>query len=209
MSLRALFPWRHRRPVDEEAPVLDALLAQAARAAGYADRVEWVRDALRWIGQDIEHPSDEAGIARAHARVRFLLQLAARGTSAGLAVRHLLAQLMAEVDLAQKDFAAAGRRLQLALRMNPKSVGGLFLSAYTAWKRNAGPDARAQLSAAQAARGPDWKPKGSVAEGDVKTRMFNDAGFLAPYWEQWNGGNDPRAAFAEMDRMLGKIGSAR
>ncbi|HWR49759.1 MAG TPA: FG-GAP-like repeat-containing protein [Bryobacteraceae bacterium] len=117
--------------------------------------------------------------------------------------------LLAEVDLAQKDLAAAGRRLQLALRMNPKSVGGLFLSAYTSWKRSAAVDARAQLSAAQAARGPDWKPKGSVAEGDVKARMFSDAGFLAPYWERWDGASDPRAAFAEMDRALGNIASVR
>lgn len=117
--------------------------------------------------------------------------------------------LLAEVDLAQKDFAAVQQHLESALRMNPKSVGGLFLAAYTAWKRNAAAEAQAQLAAAQAARGPDWKPKGSVAEGDVKARMFSDAGFLAPYWERWDGRSDPRSAFAEMDRMLAKIGSAR
>ena len=101
MSLRSWFGWGRRRPVEEEAPVLDALLAQASRAANYADRVEWVRDALRWIGQDIGDPRDEAGIARAHTRVRFLLQLAVRGTPAGQAVRQLLARLLVEVDLEQ------------------------------------------------------------------------------------------------------------
>jgi site-specific recombinase len=87
--------------VHDEAPVLDALLAKASRAASYAERVEWVREALLWIGQDIGHPGDDAGIARAHARVRFLLQLAARGTTAGQAVGRLLAQLLGEVDLEQ------------------------------------------------------------------------------------------------------------
>jgi hypothetical protein len=82
MSLRDWFGRGRRRPVEAEAPVLDALLARAARAGSYADRVDWVRDALRWIGQDVNDARDEAGIARAHARVRFLLQLAARGTPA-------------------------------------------------------------------------------------------------------------------------------
>ncbi len=81
--------------------MLDALLAQAAAASSYGDRVEWVRAALRWIGQDIAHPGDEAGIGRAHARVRFLLQLAARETAAGTAVRRLLAQLLREIDIEQ------------------------------------------------------------------------------------------------------------
>jgi len=101
MSLRDWFGWGRRRPVEAEAPVLDALLARAARAGSYADRVDWVRDALRWIGQDVNDARDEAGIARAHARVRFLLQLAARGTPAGQAVRQLLAQLLMEIDIEQ------------------------------------------------------------------------------------------------------------
>ncbi|MGZ8272407.1 MAG: hypothetical protein ACXWUM_00740, partial [Burkholderiaceae bacterium] len=101
MSSRAWFRWGRRRPVEEEAPVLDALLTRASRAASYAERVEWVREALLWIGQDIRSPGDEAGIARAHARVRFLLQLAARGTTAGQAVGQLLAQLLWDVDLEQ------------------------------------------------------------------------------------------------------------
>jgi len=101
MNLPSWLRWRRRRPVEDEAPVLDALLARAGRAASYGDRVEWVRDALRWIGQDIADPHDEAGIARAHARVRFLLQLAARGTGAGDAVHALLAQLLVDIDVEQ------------------------------------------------------------------------------------------------------------
>ena len=101
MPRRSWFRWGRRRPVEEEAPVLDALLAKAGRASSSADRVEWVRDALRWISQDIAAPTDEAGIGRAHARVRFLLQLTARGTAAGEAVHALLAQLLLDVDIEQ------------------------------------------------------------------------------------------------------------
>jgi hypothetical protein len=50
MALPSWLGWRRRRPVEDEAPVLDALLARAARASSYGDRVEWIRDALRWIG---------------------------------------------------------------------------------------------------------------------------------------------------------------
>lgn len=99
MTLRAWLRWGRRRPVEAEAPELDALMARAAHAANYADRVEWVRDALRWIGQDVLGAADEAGIARAHARVRFLLQLTRRGTPAGQAVAQLLARLLAELDV--------------------------------------------------------------------------------------------------------------
>ena len=101
MSVKSWFRWGRRRPVEEEAPVLDALLRQAASAASYGDRVDWVRAALRWIGQDITRPDDDAGIGRAHARVRFLLQLAARETAAGTGLRRLLAQLLREIDIEQ------------------------------------------------------------------------------------------------------------
>jgi site-specific recombinase len=113
--------------VEEEAPVLDALLARASRATGYAERVEWVREALLWIGQDIGDPGDETGIARAHARVRFLLQLAARGTSAGLAVGQLLARLLGDVDLEQLTSNAGIPRRSGFVKELYERILGVFL----------------------------------------------------------------------------------
>jgi site-specific recombinase len=113
--------------VEEEAPVLDALLAKASRAASYAERVEWVRGALLWIGQDIGNAGDEAGIARAHARVRFLLQLATRGTTAGHAVGRLLAQLLSEVDLEQLATSAGIPRRSGFVKELYERVLGAFL----------------------------------------------------------------------------------
>jgi site-specific recombinase len=101
MRVPAWVRWGRRRPIEAEAPELDALLAQAARAKSHADRVDWLRAALRWLGQDIHTAGDQPGLARAHARVRFLLQLVARGTDAGSAVRRLLSGLLAELDLEQ------------------------------------------------------------------------------------------------------------
>ena len=110
--------------------------------------------------------------------------------------------LLAEVALARGDIPGAEKRLELALQMNPRSIGGLFLRGYTAWLRRDGGHASTLLAAAQKARGPEWKPHGSAAEGDVKRRMYGEAGFLAPYWESWDGANSPAVAYLELHRYL-------
>lgn len=98
--LRRLLARLRRRPgIDEEAPELDRLLARAAEARTYPARIEWVRDAIRWIEKDVAAAGDSAGVARAHARVRFLLQLAERQTTAGDNVRGVLAGLLNETDV--------------------------------------------------------------------------------------------------------------
>ena len=108
--------------------------------------------------------------------------------------------LLAEVALARRDLALADHRLELALRTNGRAVGALYLRAYIAARNRNLPESTRLLERAQAARGPDWKPKGSVAEGDVRRRMFQDAGFLAPYWEQWDGTPNPERAFVPLER---------
>jgi tetratricopeptide (TPR) repeat protein len=112
--------------------------------------------------------------------------------------------LLAEVAIARADLPGAAKRLKLALQMNPRSVGGLYLSGYVAWRGGEQGRAVECLNLAQKARGPDWKPKGSAAEGDVKRRMGAEAGFLADYWEDWNGTADPAAAYRAMDRQLNR-----
>jgi enediyne biosynthesis protein E4 len=110
--------------------------------------------------------------------------------------------LLGEAALARRDLAAAERSLRLACQSNPRSVGGLYLRGYVEWKSGDKNSAVKLLAAAQEARGPEWKPKGSVSEGDVKQRMDAEAGFLSPFWEAWDGRQDPDAAYREMDRHL-------
>jgi tetratricopeptide (TPR) repeat protein len=110
--------------------------------------------------------------------------------------------LLAEVALARGDLKEADRRLGLALQMNPRAVGGLFLQGYVAWQRHDSKQAAVLLASAQKARGPDWKPRGSVAEGDVRKRMDVEAGFLTRYWESWDGRPDPALAYGELQRRL-------
>ena len=91
-----------RRPaVETEAPELDQLLAAAMRARNAIDRVEWVRAALRWIEKDLDDAADSEGIARAHTRMRFLLQVSERDTDGGRAVRAALTGLLDDLDLEQ------------------------------------------------------------------------------------------------------------
>ena len=61
------------------------------------------------------------------------------------------------------------------------------------------------LKAARDARGPDWKPSGSVLEGDVQRRMYSEAGFLNLFERQWDGSIDPLRAYAQLDAYLRRL----
>jgi hypothetical protein len=60
------------------------------------------------------------------------------------------------------------------------------------------------LLAARQARGPEWKPKGRVAEGDVRRRMHVEGTLLSRFWEEWDGTVEPRLAFAPLQRALSR-----
>jgi tetratricopeptide (TPR) repeat protein len=113
--------------------------------------------------------------------------------------------LLGGIAIANGDLSGADRDLQLALRSNPRSVAALYLRAYIAARRKDATQATTLLTAARAARGPDWKPVGSVAEGDVKDRMKSDAAFLSQSWETWDGVADPARAFATLDSLLARL----
>ncbi|HKW97063.1 MAG TPA: FG-GAP-like repeat-containing protein [Bryobacteraceae bacterium] len=113
--------------------------------------------------------------------------------------------LLGEIDLIKGDQAAAERQLAFAGRTNPKAVGAYFLRGYLAWKNHDLAGARSFLVAAKNARGKDWKPAGSVAEGDVRTRMHAESSVLSTLWESWDGNIDPRTAFQHSDRLIKKL----
>ena len=88
---------------------------------------------------------------------------------------------------------------------NPKAVNAWFFRAYIAWKRGDSSASVALLTSAHKALGPDWKPAGTVLEGDVRQRMFSEAGFLGIFEEQWDGHLDPAASFHDLDRYLSRV----
>lgn len=110
--------------------------------------------------------------------------------------------VLGEIALLQGDAALADERLALATRTNPKAVGGFFLRSYIAWRGGRAEDAGRHLEAALAARGEEWKPEGTVAEGDVASRMHREVTPLSLYWERWDGNLDPQTAFADLDSFL-------
>ena len=101
MDWRALTRLRGRSAAADEAPELDHLQVAGARASTPAQRVEWVRGALRWIEKDFGSRAAPGGIARAHTRLRFLLQTVDRDTDGGRALRAVLTGLLADINLEQ------------------------------------------------------------------------------------------------------------
>ena len=110
--------------------------------------------------------------------------------------------LLGEIALMRGDLSAAGRCFHNACQANPRAAGGLFLSAYVSWKQHDKTASTALLASAKKAFGPEWKPKGSVSEGDVRRRMDRDAGLLAPFWQSWPGSVEPDSAFSKLDAYL-------
>ena len=111
--------------------------------------------------------------------------------------------VLGEIALLKGDRELADQRFEWACRTNPEAVGGFFLRGYLAWKRGDAPAAVALLAEAHAARGEAWKPEGTVAEGDVATRMHREQTPLTGFWEAWDGTPDPAVAFAALDARLG------
>ena len=110
--------------------------------------------------------------------------------------------LLGEIALLKGDRNTAARRLELVCRTNPRATGGYFLRGYLAWKRNDAGRAREYLSAAKNARGNDWKPAGTVAEGDVRAHMHSEGSVLSSFWDRWDGSPDPATVYAAMDGAL-------
>ncbi|RMH18828.1 MAG: hypothetical protein D6696_12250 [Acidobacteria bacterium] len=117
-------------------------------------------------------------------------------------------QALAEVELLLGDEARAEERLHWVCRTNPRAAGAFFLRAYLAWRRGDEAASRALLEAARDARGPDWKPAGAVAEGDVARRMHRERSPLARFYQSWDGGaGDPAQVFAPLARHLAALRS--
>jgi tetratricopeptide (TPR) repeat protein len=110
--------------------------------------------------------------------------------------------LLAETTLARGHLREAEQQCELVCRANPRAAGALFLRAYIRWAAGDEREARLLLGAAAAARGKDWKPKGSMAEGDVLRRMFAEAGFLSPFWDAWDGTPETARAFRPLAAFL-------
>jgi hypothetical protein len=109
---------------------------------------------------------------------------------------------LAEVSLLRGQFTVAHQRLTAISQTNPRATGAFFLLGYLQWKDGNAATAADLLDRARKTLGPDWKPRGATAEGDVVKKTHTEATPLSRFWEEWDGSNTPRRAFAPLDARL-------
>jgi tetratricopeptide (TPR) repeat protein len=110
--------------------------------------------------------------------------------------------VLGEISLLRGLPVKADERLAAACRTNPKAVGGFFLRAYLAWKREDNAAAAHLLEQTRNALGKDCQPKGATSEGDVKQKQHVETTPLTRFWESWDGSTEPARAFAKLDEHL-------
>jgi len=110
--------------------------------------------------------------------------------------------LLAEVELTLGNFGTAQNHLAHVCQANPRATNAWFLRGYIAWKHHDKHETLTMLEAARTARGRDWKPAGSVAEGDVHQSMFCESGLLNVFEEQWTGAMEPDNAYGPLDAYI-------
>lgn len=110
--------------------------------------------------------------------------------------------LLGEVELTLGNFSAAQKHLAHVCQANPRATNAWFLRGYIAWRQHNKHETVTMLEATRTARGRDWKPVGSVAEGDVHQRMFRESGFLNVFEEQWNGSMEPDNIYGPLDAYV-------
>jgi hypothetical protein len=148
----------------------------------------------RWGVLRADHARSAPDLAAAEASLERARAVNPEETGALLA--------LGEVALLQGNRARAEDRLGAACATNPRASGGWFLLGYLRWKRGDAPGAVDLLKRTRTTLGPDWKPRGATAEGDVKVQAHEDLTPLARFLNGWNGSERPAEAFADLDRHL-------
>jgi cytochrome c-type biogenesis protein CcmH/NrfG len=113
---------------------------------------------------------------------------------------------LGEVALMRGERAAAQQRLAAACQTNPRATGGFFLLGYVTWKQGNAAGAADLLREARTSLGPEWKPKGATAEGDVLLKAHTETTPLSRFWERWDGVLVPARAYANLDAYLKTVG---
>ncbi|HEY7509999.1 MAG TPA: ASPIC/UnbV domain-containing protein, partial [Vicinamibacteria bacterium] len=181
----------------------NCLAAQGDTAAALAQLEELMRlndrshrSYMRWGWLRASTATSDADLAAAERALETAHRINPEETGALM--------LMAEVALLRGDQALARQRLEAVCRTNPRAAGALFLLGYLDGRGGDPAATRARLAQAREALGPDWKPRGATAEGDVRRQAHEDASLLASAWQRWDGTPDPRRAFASLEKRLAK-----
>jgi tetratricopeptide (TPR) repeat protein len=109
---------------------------------------------------------------------------------------------LGDVALMRGQSAVARQRLTAVCQTNPRAAGGFFLLGYLRWKQADAAGARDFLQEARTALGPEWKPAGATAEGDVAKKAYAETTPLSRFWQAWDGALVPARAYARLDAYL-------
>ena len=113
---------------------------------------------------------------------------------------------LGEVALLRGQSAVARTRLAAITQTNPRATGAFFLLGYLQWKEGNETGAGELLARARQTLGPDWKPRGATAEGDVTRKMETESTTLSRFWESWDGSLVPRQTYKPLDAHLTRLG---
>jgi tetratricopeptide (TPR) repeat protein len=136
------------------------------------------------------------------ARHQYALAGAHNAEETGWVVR------VAEIELAEHDFGAAGQALQKVLATNPRSFPALYFSGYLLWRAGNQRAARRLFDSALAALAPPAGP--APGEGDLKKRASSlpRRGAFARHWAFLAGAPQTmEIAYRDLDRALSDIPS--
>lgn len=95
--------------------------------------------------------------------------------------------ILGEIDLLQREYDSAEKRLAWVTRTNPRSASGFFLRSFIAWNLGNGTRAGELLIKAREALGGERTPSGTTSEGDVQRQMHTDESLLSRFWDNWDG----------------------
>jgi hypothetical protein len=109
---------------------------------------------------------------------------------------------LGEVALMRRQFELARQRLGSACQMNPRAARGFFLLGYLRWNNGDAAGAVTLLQEARQALGPEWKPTGATAEGDVVKKAHTETTPLSRFWDGWDGSTVPDRVYSALDRHL-------
>ncbi len=110
--------------------------------------------------------------------------------------------MLGEIALMRGQHAVAERRLKAVAQANARAAGAFFLLGYIRWKAGDAEHAREYLEQARTALGPEWKPAGSTAEGDVARSVAHAATLLSRFWDQWDGVARAPSSYSRLDAYL-------
>mgnify|MGYP001068240093 CR=1 FL=1 len=110
--------------------------------------------------------------------------------------------LLGEIELLLGRHEKARRHLERVVLANPRSDAAHFGLAWLAFQRGDQRLVQRHLDAVRAARGPEWKPLKSTAEGDTARRFHEGGSLLKAEADAWDGAAAARGAFAGLERRL-------